>query len=383
LRKNLLHVITVPFSIPIFFRGQFNYFSDNLNVHLACSESIDFYELADEYGFKPININIERKVSPISDILVIIHLCRIIDKHDIKIIVGHTPKAALLAMVAGAIKGINDRIYFKHGLVYENSRGLANTLLYLFDYFTEILSSEIIAVSQSVKNESANKLLVNNSKYRIIGNGSCNGIDVWNRFNPININIEEKEKLRLSLNIHSNEIVIGFIGRIANDKGVAELIRAWEILAAVNKNIKLLIIGPIDERDPISPELLSYAKSLSSLILVGQIDNPEFYYSIMDIFILPSYREGLPTVNLEASAMNVPVITTKKTGCIDSIIENETGIFTEINALSISKSIEYYLANPIIRIEHGRKGREFVTKNFEQNLFWRELSDFYEEKFTG
>jgi glycosyltransferase involved in cell wall biosynthesis len=144
----------------------------------------------------------------------------------------------------------------------------------------------------------------------------------------------------------------------------------------------LLIIGPIDERDPISPEILSYAKSLPSLILVGQIDNPEFYYSIMDIFILPSYREGLPTVNLEASAMSVPVITTKKTGCIDSIIENETGIFIEINAPSISKSIEFYLANPIIRIEHGRKGREFVTKNFEQNLFWKELSDFYEEKIT-
>jgi glycosyltransferase involved in cell wall biosynthesis len=381
-KKSIIHVISVSFSIPIFFNRQFNNISPDLNFYVCCSPSDELNKYAESYNFIAEPININRKISLFDDLIAIIKLMRFINTTGASVVIGHTPKAAFLSMIAGFFSCVPHRIYFKHGLVYENSRGLVKVLLYLIDYFTEMLSTEIIAVSQSVKKESSNKFLVDNSKYRIIGNGSCNGIDVWNRFNPNNINYTEKEKLRESLNILGSEIVIGFIGRIANDKGVEELIQAWEILAEVNKNIKLLIIGPIDERDPISPELLYDAKSLSSLILVGQINNPEIYYSIMDIFILPSYREGLPTVNLEASSMSIPVITTRKTGCIDSIIENETGIFTEINALSISKAIEYYLANPFIRIEHGRKGREFVTKNFDQNLFWKELSNFYEEKIT-
>lgn len=381
-KKTIIHVVSVSFSIPIFFNRQFKSISPDFNFHVCCSPSEDFNKYAESYNFIAEPININRKISLFDDLKAINKLMRFINKTSASVVIGHTPKAAFLSMIAGFFSRVPHRIYFKHGLVYENSKGLVKGLLYLIDYFTEILSTEIIAVSHSVKYESSNKFLVSNSKYRIIGNGSCNGIDVWNRFNPNSINNEEKITLKESLKIVENEIVIGFIGRIANDKGVAELIKAWEILTDLNKNIKLVIIGPIDERDPISPEFLNLSKSLSSLILVGQIHNPQIYYSIMDIFILPSYREGLPTVNLEASAMSLPVITTRKTGCIDSIIENETGIFTEINALSISKAIEYYLANPSIRIEHGRKGREFVTKNFDQNLFWKELSNFYEEKFT-
>jgi glycosyltransferase involved in cell wall biosynthesis len=95
----------------------------------------------------------------------------------------------------------------------------------------------------------------------------------------------------------------------------------------------------------------------------------------MDVFILPSYREGFPTVVLEASAMQLPVITTAKTGCIDSIINGRTGIFTEINAEGIFNAIKYYLENPNIAERHGLAGRRFVQDNFRQEVIWKEIEE--------
>ena len=109
----------------------------------------------------------------------------------------------------------------------------------------------------------------------------------------------------------------------------------------------------------------------------GLIKDIEAYYSIMDIFILPSYREGFPTVVLEASAMELPIICSLKTGCIDSILENETGIYTKISPKDIARSIKYLLDNPNKAKEMGKKGRQHVLQNFQPNLIWESLERIY------
>ena len=93
----------------------------------------------------------------------------------------------------------------------------------------------------------------------------------------------------------------------------------------------------------------------------------------MIVFIWPSYREGLPTVVLEASSMEIPVITTKATGCVDAVIENETGIFCTYQPVDIAGKIKYYLHNRQIAQKHGANGRNFVSGNFEQHLVWNEI----------
>jgi glycosyltransferase involved in cell wall biosynthesis len=97
----------------------------------------------------------------------------------------------------------------------------------------------------------------------------------------------------------------------------------------------------------------------------------------MNIFILPSYREGFPTVVLEASSMELPIITTKATGCIDSILEGKTGLFCNINSISIARSIEYYINNENICKSHGINGRKFVIENFNQEKIWHKLEQLY------
>ena len=94
----------------------------------------------------------------------------------------------------------------------------------------------------------------------------------------------------------------------------------------------------------------------------------------MDVFVLPTYREGFPTVSLEASSMNLPVITTDATGCEESIIDNKTGLFVLHKSADIAEKILHYLNNENISYQHGNAGRDYVRLNFEQTIIWDIIS---------
>jgi glycosyltransferase involved in cell wall biosynthesis len=184
--------------------------------------------------------------------------------------------------------------------------------------------------------------------------------------------------------VHQSKIIIDMLAESEISDGVSHqygdsefLQRIWNLLNKDHLNLKLMLCGPIDERDPIEEDLYRRIISDKSIILVGEIHNPELYYSIFSCFVLPSYREGFPTVVLEASSMQLPIITTRSTGCIDSIIDNETGIYADISPISISEKISFYINNPLIAKQHGVNGRHFVINNFNQKLIWTNLHNIY------
>ena len=95
----------------------------------------------------------------------------------------------------------------------------------------------------------------------------------------------------------------------------------------------------------------------------------------MDVFILPTYREGFPTVSLEASSMNLPVIITKATGCTDAILEGRTGTFVTNDPSDIAEKILFYIENESIAKIHGKQGRSFVKEHFEQTKIWNFIAE--------
>src|SRR5690606_19080836 len=212
-----------------------------------------------------------------------------------------------------------------------------------------------------ISNENSSQ---NSSKDILLNKGTCNGIDLT-RF----ISYKSNES-RSQLGIPIEDRVIGFVGRLVNDKGINELIDAWKIIISENHDVKLLLVGPFEDRDTLSTEIKEYIQNEPSIIYTGHVDNTLPYYNVMDIFILPSYREGFPTVVLEASAMSLPIITTKSTGCIDSIVENETGVFSKLNGVALADKIQFYLINERLRKQHGQNGRAWVEENFDQHVVW-------------
>lgn len=379
--KKLLHVVNISFVIPYFLGEQLLYFNErNYKEHIVCSPSIELETLSKKYGFVYKGISILRKISLFSDLKALLRICCFIYVRKIDIVTGHTPKGALLAMVAAYIMRVPKRIYFRHGLVYETSTGLKRELLILMDKLAARLATKIVCVSPSVYKRSLEDGLNKETKQIVLLKGTCNGIDI-RRFNKSNIRQEILLKLKSQLGIAEDSFVIGFTGRLARDKGIIELIDAFTILKEKYLNIQLLLVGMLEERDALPTNTVDKINENPDIITTGYVENAtiENYYALMDVFVLPSYREGFPTSVLEASAMELPIITTKATGCIDSIIENKTGIFISHNALDIYSSMELLYNNKQMRIIYGNNGRTFVEENFRQELIWKEIERLYIE----
>lgn len=368
----VLHIVTVSFVINHFFGKQFKYLRKKTNndYYLGCTPSEEFFQLADSLEYTPFAVDVTRNISPITDIKAIYRIYKFIKKNDIETVVGHTPKGGMVTMIAASLAGVKDRVYFRHGIIYETSTGFKRFLLKNIDRLSGTLATKVVCVSHSVKKISEDDHLNAASKNMILGLGTCNGIDTENKFNPENQDSNLIEAIRNDLRITEKDFVIGYVGRLVKDKGINELIDAWKVLREKHQNLKLLLVGPIEERDAISEESKRVIESDPHIINTGFVLNAAPYFNVMDVFVLPTYREGFPTVSLEASSMGVPVLITKATGCTESIIENETGIFIENDPNDIMEKIEFYIENPQMKQLHGNNGRNFVRENFEETKIW-------------
>lgn len=375
--NKVLHIITVSFVINHFFGKQFLYlknYTGNI-YHLACSPSKELIEFSERLGYIPFEVEITRKISPLKDIKAIYKIYKYIKKNNIDKVVGHTPKGGLIAMIASFLAGISDRIYFRHGIIYETSRGFKKHILKSIERITGFYAKKVVCVSYSVKEISEIDKLNDFNKNIILGLGTCNGVDTEGRFNPFNKNEEVLNNLRNKFNITSENKVIGYVGRMVKDKGIDDLILAWEIVKLKFPKVKLLLVGPIEERDSISKHSRTQIFSDPSILFTDFVEDASIYFSLMDLFVLPTYREGFPTVSLEASSMNLPVIITKATGCTESVLENKTGLFITNEPKVIAEKIQYYLKNDQIAKQHGIQGRFFVQQNFEQTKIWDLISE--------
>ncbi|MCL4639218.1 MULTISPECIES: glycosyltransferase family 4 protein [Olivibacter] len=376
--KKILHVVSVSFSLTYFIGDQFDHFRDKgWDMHVVCSQSAHFNDYAAEKKFTPHPIAINRKISPLADIKAIFKLRKLIRDERIEVVFGHTPKGGLIAMVAAFLAGVKKRVYVRHGLVYETSKGLKRTLLKSIERITGYMAQRVVCVSPSILTISNQEHLSDKKKNVVLGKGTFNGIDTRLKFNPDQLDSTNIMKLRGQHNIQNQDIVIGFVGRIAVDKGIGVLLEAWKLLKARYRDIKLVLIGPFDERDNIDDQLQDMIRLDEDIISTGHIEDTRNYYGLLDVFVLPSYREGLPTVILEASSLCVPVVATKVTGCVDAVLTGYTGFLTEHDPVEIANVIAYYIDNPRLRLEHGKNGRNFVVQHFDQRDMWKRIEDTF------
>lgn len=371
----ILHVVNVPFVIKYYFGDQFRYLSQRTGntYYLASSPSEELYQLAGTYHYSPLGVQINRSISPLVDLIAIITLYRFIRKHNITAVVGHTPKGGLLAMIAAWLAGTRQRIYFRHGLSYETSRGLTRFILRSVEKINGHLAHTVVCVSQAVRAGSDRDALNDPSKNIILGKGTCNGVDSKVKFNPDRFSPAQILATKERLNIDPNAKVVGFVGRLVKDKGVEELVQAWDRIRADHDQVHLVLVGPFEARDAISEATKQAILNTPSITVLGLVEDTSALYAIFDLFILPTYREGFPTVVLEASAMAKPVLVTRATGCTESIIDGQTGLFIEHDPVDIAKKIDYLLRNEDIRIDMGKKGQTFVRDHFEQTYIWEEI----------
>lgn len=377
---NILHVVNISFVIPFFLGKQLLFFTRNgYKEYIICSPSEELEHLSSVYNFEYKAIEILRKISIWKDLKAIFVTAKYIKHKHINIVTGHTPKGALIAMIAAYVMRVPIRIYFRHGLVYETSVGIKRTLLIAVDRLAAKFATKIVCVSPSVYRRSLEDKLNSISKQLLLSKGTCNGVDI-DRFYKLSVDKQYLLQLRSELHIKTSDFVIGFTGRLVRDKGIVELVYAFQQLQKKYSNVILLLVGMLEERDALPDEVVELIKTNPNIVNTGYVKNTEieYYYALMNLFILPSYREGFPTSVLEASAMELPIITTRATGCVDAIIEGETGVYIERHdSDSIIKAIELFYNDKNSLRKYGLNGRKFVAENFNQRQIWIEIEKLY------
>ena len=378
---NILHVVNISFVIPYFLGKQLNWFTAKGNKEfIVCSDSEELKKFSEEYIFDFRAIDVLRKISVTKDLEAVWKTANYIREIKADVVTGHTPKGGLIAMLAAYITHVPVRIYFRHGLVYETSHGLKRSLLINIDRLASKLATKIVCVSPSVAKRSLEDKLNPDSKQVVLVNGTCNGIDT-ERFYIDSLDKPKLNDLRAKLGIKEVDFVIGFAGRLVRDKGIIELVRAYKAMRSVHPNVRLMLVGMLEIRDALPEDVVKVIQEDEGIIKTGYVGYAEieYYYALMNVFVLASYREGFPTSVLEASSMELPVITTKATGCCDSIVDGETGFFVGHDAKEIENAIVKLFNDKTLCDKMGKAGRQMVVNNFRNEVVWNEIEKLYKK----
>ncbi len=368
----MVQVFTVPVSLR-FIDGQATFWqTQGFRLHVICSGETETRAVAEQGKISYDIVPFRRRFSPVSDLLCLIKLCLIFWRLRPTVVQGNTPKAGLLAMLAARLTGVQTRIYELHGLPLETRRGVIRDMLRLAEKLTCWLATQVWAVSPSLRAVALRERLVSAGNIAVPHRGSCNGIDALNRFNPAHIDAITTHLLRQNLRLSG--LVLGFVGRLCADKGLAELTETWAILRMQFPDLQLLIVGGSECQSRQERRYLARLQADGRVRFTGWVGDVENYLVLLDVLILPTHREGMPTVLLEAAAMQIPVVASRVTGVTDAVLDGETGLLVEVglpdSPTAFAETVAVYLNNPDLARQYGQQARSRVLADFRPEDIW-------------
>lgn len=374
----LVHVTTVPGTLG-FLRGQLSYLATRgFAVWVVSSPGSSLEAFAKAEGVRARGVEMTRQISPLADLVALARLWRFFREVRPAVVHGHTPKAGLFAMLAAFLAGVPVRIYTLHGLPLETATGWKKLLLRATERVSCLLSHRVQSVSASLNRKALAERLCRPGKLRLLENGTINGVDATHRFAPGPAAAQAAREIRRRFGIPLEALVIGFVGRIVRDKGIGDLVRAWNLLRDEFEGVHLLMTGTLEPQDPIPPDADRVLRSDPRIHLAGHMKSMPGVYAAMDVVVLPTYREGFPQVALEAAAMERPIVASRVTGCVDAVVDGTTGVLVPPGApAALAGALRLYLRDADTRQRHGRAARIRALRSFRPEALWRAMEREY------
>jgi len=368
-------IATIGRSIQVLYAGRLEFFMANgFEVTVVCASSEED-EAIRARGVRLYTVPFARAVTPWQDVRALWRLCRFLRAERFDLIEVSTPKAALFGSMAARLARSKRIVHVLHGLAHEGNRGLLGWILWTSTCIPCRLSDVTLAISPSLRDEACRNGLAAPGRIQILGAGSCNGIDLT-RFSPERR--REGQAVRERFAIPPHAIVVGFVGRMTRDKGIEDLAEAFRGVLVEFPSAVLLVVGDYEQRDRPSEAAARYLAQSSQVRLVGWQQDVVPFLGAMDVFVLPTHREGLGNVLLEAAAMEIPTITTDATGARDAISPGVTGLQVRVGDVEqLRRSIAWLLRDPDQRLAMGRAGKEWVADFFDQRRIWQLHAETY------
>lgn len=303
-----------------------------------------------------------RAITPMQDAQALVRWVRLLRRELPDVVIGSTPKAGLLSMVASRVARTPVRIFQVRGARWDGLGGRRGHVLRRMDRLAAACSTDVVAVSRSLADLFLEEGITKDSP-KVIGRGGSKGVDLQ-RFAPVTWSAGRFPTL-------------GFVGRLSKDKGIADVLTVFESCRTTYPDCRLLVLGPVDAAQPIDA---TTQKRLDQpgVEWLGAVPDVESHMPHFDVLIFPSIREGLPNVVIEAAACGVPTVGYDTTGVRDAIDDGTTGALVPLGDVPALTHAAMQLLDPTTRAPMSLAARKFASEHFAEDVVVGEFVDYVE-----
>lgn len=376
-RARVAHVCTIDMSLRYLLFAQLKYLQEQGYDVTAISNAGPDVEFLEDHGIRHIAVKMTRTFSPARDAEALLDLRRVFQRERFDIVHTHNPKPGLLGQIAARLAGVPVVVNTLHGFYFhDHMRPLLRRFYVLMEQVAAANSDHILSQNPEDIRTAIAEHIAPASRLELLGNG----IDLQ-RFSRAAVNDADVAAVRDEFGFGANDVVVGFVGRLVEEKGILELFEAVRLLRATHPTLKLLVIGPTDteKSDALSPARAGDFGIADLCAFAGlRQDMPQLYAS-MKVFVLPSHREGFPRSPMEAAAMGVPVIATDIRGCREVVDDGVTGsLVPRKDPAALARTLAAVLDDPALARAQGVAGRALAERKFDERLVFEKVAATYE-----
>jgi glycosyltransferase involved in cell wall biosynthesis len=313
-----------------------------------------------------------RGVAPLADFRSAWQLWRILRRERFDVLHTHNPKPGLYGRILGRLAGVPIVVNTVHGLYATEDDAVAKrAVVYLLEALASRFSDAELVQSREDLRLIHRLHLAPPGRALWLGNG----IDLA-RFGPHTSAGPDRADVRRSLGLHEDEIVVGMVGRLVREKGYPEF---FEAVSQLGDGYVAVVVGPIDpdKADSLDPTLIESARSNGTRFL-GMRPDIHHLYRAMDIFVLPSHREGFPRAAMEAAATGLPIVATDIRGCREVVDDGVNGLLVPVRKpAELAAAIRRLGEDRSLREVMGRAGRHKALLDFDERRVVDTVVDTY------
>ncbi len=380
MNKKLVRITTVPISLEKLLENQLRFMTAHYAVTIVSSDKPHLERVAQSQQTQSHCVEMTRQITPLQDLRSVWELYHFFKKKQPFIVHTHTPKAGIVGMLAAKLAGVPHRLHTVAGLPLLEATGIKRKILDFVEKLTYACASKVYPNSKGLLEIILQNQYTNPEKLHVIGNGSSNGINTAH-FSPQHYTQQQNQELRMELGFSDDDFVFVFVGRLVKDKGINELIAAFEQLKAQYPQARLLLVGDYEaELDPLLPQTIQKINASQSIVHTGFMSDVRPYFATADALVFPTYREGFPNVVLQAGAMGLPSIVTDINGCNEIIEHEKNGLIIPVkNTEAIFGAMQRLISDKNLYISLQNQARELVVSRYEQKVVWEAILAEYQK----